>query len=322
MYLRSAVIDNDFMTRTLSRRLLAVAVAVALVLLGMSGVAAARAQRTKACHKTHSCKTGGGTPTGSGTGGTAPAIVVTVEPNPVVETGQSEVHAVIQVEANPAFANDDVTIRSTQLAQSCDEVLYLSLVLPPLPFNTFVQLDNDGNGTVLVEGTDCAPGTDLITADMEVAPYLTAVTTLQVEPPQVTPVGVTAYPGAEVETSDTHTLCCQLVQSPSDVIFTFDVETNPVYAEQPVEIDSKELDASCGLNWTWFTGNGFNEFPGAGPNTGPEPTTTLDNDGNASFDFLGASCAAGTWDVVADVMAGDHPTYTTTVTVDPPAPTI
>jgi hypothetical protein len=58
-------------------------------------------------------------------------------------------------------------------------------------------------------------------------------------------------------------------------------------------------------------------------NTTPPPaTTTLDDDGNAVFIFEGVSCAAGTWDVIADVDAGDHPTYVSTFTVSPPAPTI
>ena len=51
-------------------------------------------------------------------------------------------------------------------------------------------------------------------------------------------------------------------------------------------------------------------------------TGTLDDDGNAVFVFKGASCAAGDSVVTADVDAGTHPTYTTTFTVDAPAPTV
>ena len=53
-----------------------------------------------------------------------------------------------------------------------------------------------------------------------------------------------------------------------------------------------------------------------------DPETTLDDDGNAVFVFWGASCAATTSAVVADVLAGSHPTYTTTFTVLAPQPTI
>jgi hypothetical protein len=55
---------------------------------------------------------------------------------------------------------------------------------------------------------------------------------------------------------------------------------------------------------------------------GAAATGILDDDGNAVFLFFGASCAAGTSDVVADVLAGTHPTYTTTFTIVPPVPTI
>jgi len=59
---------------------------------------------------------------------------------------------------------------------------------------------------------------------------------------------------------------------------------------------------------------------GPGPNTGPSHGI-LDDDGNAAFFFDGASCAAGTWDVIADVRAG--PTHLlTTFTVTAPKPTI
>jgi hypothetical protein len=51
-------------------------------------------------------------------------------------------------------------------------------------------------------------------------------------------------------------------------------------------------------------------------------TTTLDDDGNATFIFKGASCAAGSSQVIADVLAGTHDTFTFDYTIDPPAPTI
>jgi ribosomal protein L31 len=56
------------------------------------------------------------------------------------------------------------------------------------------------------------------------------------------------------------------------------------------------------------------------PNT--TATATIDDDGNAVFVFAGSSCAAGSSQVIVDVLAGIHPTYTTTFTVLPPQPTI
>ena len=57
------------------------------------------------------------------------------------------------------------------------------------PNSISVVLDDDGNVTVVVDGRRLRPGTDLIEADLTVAPFLTALTTLEVEPPAVTPGG-------------------------------------------------------------------------------------------------------------------------------------
>ena len=56
--------------------------------------------------------------------------------------------------------------------------------------------------------------------------------------------------------------------------------------------------------------------------TGGTANTILDDDGNAVFIFGGISCASGPSQVIADVLAGSHPTYVTEFTVEPPAPTI
>ena len=57
-------------------------------------------------------------------------IAVAVSPNPLVETGQSEVHAVVQVEACAAFAGDLVMISSPQLAASCAAGIAFSTLQP------------------------------------------------------------------------------------------------------------------------------------------------------------------------------------------------
>jgi hypothetical protein len=306
-------------------KVVAVAVVVSLPVLGMSGVASAK---VKGCHKTHTCKTGGsgGTTGGSGgTGASTPAMTVQIDPDPVVETNQSDVQAIIQVETSPSYAGDAVSITSSQLFASCAVVFFSTeQTSGPLAYlNTTysqdgpltVTLDDDGNVTVWLAGIDCAPGTDVVEASMAVAPYLTALGTLTAAPPVVTPTGVTGYPTTsgtvttgEVETGDT------TASGNSDVYAVFYVETSPVYAEQTAEISDSQLQDSCGQGFQWYNsaGNGANA----------PVTESLDDDGNAAFVFVGASCAATTSEVIADIEAGSHPTYTTTFTVDAPAPTI
>ena len=129
----------------------------------------------------------------------------------------------------------------------------------------------------------------------------------------------------EVETGDTSS------SGDSNIYAVFYVEENPVYAEQTVEIDSAQLEGRCILGWRWEPGNsaGVGVGPGysgpqnnTGVNTGTRPSTVLDDDGNAVFVFKGTSCASGPSEVIADVLAGTGDTFTTTFTVDPPAPTI
>jgi len=294
------------------------AMVVSLPLLGLSGVASAKA--AKGCHKTHSCKSGGG----SSTGADPAPITVQVDPNPLVETGQSYVLATVQVETSPSFAGDPVDISSSQLQSAC---------LGGAGFFGYTTgatataiLDDDGNATVYLVGYDCAPGTSVVEADLTVAPYLTALSTLDTLPPVVTTPGVTGYPqtsgtvsGGEVETGDTSFLF-----DGSYVYGVFYVETSPVYAEQTVEISSAQLQDRCGTDWSFESFNG-DASEGHGSTILPPITTAtaiLDDDGNAVFLFQGASCAAGSSVVTADVEAGTHPTYTTTFNVLPPQPTI
>lgn len=258
---------------------------------------------------------------GGGQGGQAAPMVVTASPNPLVETGSSLVMAVVQVEANPAFAGDNVVVSSSQLAAVCT-VVYFIAFRGNFEENVILTLDDDGNATVELVGEDCAPGSSLIEADLMVAPFATALTTLQAQPPVVTPGGLTGYPNPEVEVGDTNAVGANDIGN-SDVFAVFYVETSPVYAEQPVEIDSAQLDASCGGGWVWISPDptGLSES-GTGINTGLEAQAVLDDDGNAVFGFWGKSCAAGTAQVIADVEAGTHTTYITSYTVEPPAPTI
>jgi len=309
-------------------RLVALTVVVAMPLLGMAGVASATVGSAKWCaahpsmaKHTVSCPTYKGSGTkGGGTGGSTPNIIVNIDPNPLVETGQSEIHAIIQVETSSSFASDPVFIYSQQLVNSCDpgSVEFFSsasgTLSAPLGSSATVILDDDGNATVEVSGLDCAPGSSTFEADLVLAPYYTATTILVASPPVPTTAGVTGFPNPEVETGDT-TGGPHGPSGLSDVYAVFYVEDSPVYAEQPVEISSAQLQNRCGLGALWSAGNG-----GTGGPTGA--TTTLDDDGNAVFIFEGASCAAGVSTVIADVNSGTHDTYQVNYTISPPVPTI
>jgi len=317
----------------------------------MAGIAAAKSAKpikSINCSKPKNvnkpaCLGGSG---GKGTGAPPPLITIDPEPGavtPLVETGQSEVHTVIQVETSPSYAGDAVNIASTQLSATCGTLTYEDLQIPgggnnanPVTLNVSTTgsissiLDDDGNATVVADGTDCAPGSDTIEADLVSVPFYTALNTITVAPPNVTTAGITGFPqiagvAQEVETGDT------LTSGDSNIYAVFYVETNPVYAEQTVEIDSAQLDSRCIKGWVWEPGNALGvglgvgysgPIFGVGLNTGPEPSTILDDDGNAVFVFKGVSCASGLSVVTADVLAGSHLTYTSTFTVDPPAPTI
>src|SRR5580658_10485130 len=125
-----------------SLRIVAMAVVVSLPLLAVSGVASAKAAR--GCHKTHTCKNGGGGTAGSGTGADPAPITVQIDPNPLVETAESEITAVVQVETSPSFAGDAVTVSSSQLMGSCfGGVDWFALNATVGPDGVTVILDDD-----------------------------------------------------------------------------------------------------------------------------------------------------------------------------------
>jgi hypothetical protein len=213
-----------------------------------------------------------------------------------------------------------VLVSSSQLQAACGGTIYFdslqggSTTAPRTSLDSIsVVLDDDGNATVVVGGQPCAAGLAVIDASLTKAPYLTAITTLDVEPPQITTSGVTGSPNPEVETGNSPT------SGNSDVYAVFTVETSAVYAEQPVEISAPELDSRCGQGWRWEAASGSIITQASGPTTS---VGVLDDDGNATFVFEGASCAAGDSTVIADVLSGTHPTYTSTFTISDPVPTL
>jgi hypothetical protein len=324
----------------------ALALVVGLPLLGLSGVATAAVHGAKAApncvkhpHRA-ACRNASGSGSGTGTGPATPVMTVQIDPNPNIETAQSELLFTVQVETSPSFAGDDVTISSSQLAASCSPLGYGFFAFDETPASSlvFIQvpLDDEGNTTVAFSAQNCAPGTSVVEASLDVAPYYTALGTVTAAPPVVTPTGVFGYPttsgtvtGGEVETGDSGPITDQ-----SDVYAVFYVETDPVYAEQTVEISSSQLQDRCGSEWFLESvgdtvgepegdnGGSFGVGSVLDPKSPTTATSVLDDDGNAAFIFSGASCAAGPSEVIADVDAGTHPTYTTTFTVLAPQPTI
>ena len=315
-------------------RFVALTVVAAMPLVGLAGVASAAAvgsskwcaNHPKLAKSTAACssKSAGGGATG-GTGGAPPNLVVSVSPDPVQEVGASEVNFIVQVEALAIFANQTVTISSQQLALDCVSVAWMSSASGTIsaPIGTGnepsspVTLDNDGNATVEVQGEDCAPGTDLVEADLTKAPYTTVTTQLSLTPPGITtePL-ITAYPNPEVATGDGSTTPAD---APSQVYVNFLVEENPVYAEGTVQVTSEQLTARCGLGTPLWSSTGGSGITSAGATVGT--TAILDDDGNADVTFEGLSCAPGPSLVTADLVGGTHDTFWTTFTISPPAVT-
>jgi len=317
-------------------RLVTLTVVAAMPLVGLAGVASAAnavgsakwcANHPKLAKVTAACsaKTGGGGATG-GTGGAPPNLVVSVSPDPVQEVGTSEADFIVQVEALAIFANQTVTLSSQQLALACTTVTWKSsaggknaisaMIGTGIGPTNPVTLDNDGNATVEVQGENCAPGQDLVEADLTKAPYTTVTTQLTLSPPGTTtePL-ITAYPNPETETGDGGP-----GDAASQVYVNFLIEEAPVYAEGVVDVESPQLTARCGLGTPlWSSTPGDLNLGGTLLTDGVN--AELDNDGNADVTFEGLSCAPGTSLVTADLVGGTGDTFTTNFTISAPAVT-
>ena len=67
----------------------------------------------------------------STTASAAAKLKITVSPNPLVETGQTEVHAVVQVSPAPGFAGKQVLISSPALKSACGGTITFQNLQPP-----------------------------------------------------------------------------------------------------------------------------------------------------------------------------------------------
>jgi hypothetical protein len=244
-----------------------------------------------------------------------PVCGVSASSSSFTETGlapqPSSVAFTITVECAPTFSEQAVEIYTPQLFNACQGGLrWYSATAPTVTGkgDTFtVSLDDDGNATVVVlGGPSCAASSDLIEADLTVAPYTTATTWVQIAPPTDTQPGVWTLPGSEVEDATT-----------SSVATIFYVEFPSVYAEQKVQISDAELYDSCAGGIAWILPNSTTL------EKGKSVTLTLDDNGNAFVVAVaGPSCAPVSTLVEADLVGPSYATLTTQFTVLSPRVTV
>jgi len=299
------------MTSVMERRNLVAGLAILIVgMFALTGTASA--------HLAHHKKAK--SPASEQPGDPPETCVVHALPSSFMDQGEfgaaSSVADIVEVECEEVYAEREVTISANELYSRCDHRLWWTVPYDYSPSsgpNTTVTLDNDGNATaVLFGGPSCAAGESLIAAHLDVAPYSTAVTSFVVMPPRVTEPGVFATPAAKVEG-----------EVYSDVATIVQVEFNPVFAEEPVNINAAQLYSRCRYKPKLL----FVEVSSGGPrvrSSESEETLglTLDNDGNAFVVLLGAqSCAAGPVMIEASLENAPYTTYATTFKVEPPVPT-
>jgi hypothetical protein len=258
-------------------------------------------------------------------------LKITVSPNPLVETGQTEVHAVIQVSAGPGFAGKQVLISAPRLESACGGTITFQNLQPPTgseggsgtmasPTTSVdsikTTLDGDDNAAVAVSGFNCAWGSRKIKAKLLVSSPVSATAVLKTVAPIPTPAGVAGSPGPEIETGNG-----PLASGDRDVYTVFYVETSSIYAGAAVTVSSSALENACAKGWRWeFGPTGATSTNGTGP--GQTPAGTFDGDGNAVFVFMGAGCTPGTYSVFSDLAVPPYTENMTTYTVEPPQPGI
>jgi hypothetical protein len=232
----------------------------------------------------------------------------------------SSIADVIEVECEEVYAEKYVRISANELYSRCDGRLYWrtpyenseSEWVPSSDPSFSVQLDNDGNATaVVIGGPSCAAGESLIAAHLESPPYTTVTTGFTVLPPKPTKPGVYVTPETKIEGEEA-----------SDVATIVQVEFEPVFAEEPVNVNGSQLTSRC-KNWP------HTEAIVMGPEGYPETeqdleegTLYLDNDGNAFAVVIGnSSCASGDTLIEASLENAPYTTYTAHFTIEPPQPT-
>jgi hypothetical protein len=277
------------------------ATALLVPLMGAAGVQAASAARAHVAS------------------GTEEVCIIQASPSSFVETGlgatASSVAFVLNVECRAVFAEQTVQINAPQLNNACHGTLswFSATATGGTAPGTgsgesfTVTLDNNGNAEAVVwGGPSCAASRDLITADLNTAPFTTARTIVTILPPHNTKPGVHAFPVRQVEDSAT-----------SSVAVIFYAEFPSVFSERTVEFHDAQLFDRCAGGITWV---GADEVV---LGTGKSVTTTLDNNGNAFVVALaGPSCASGDTLAQADLVGPPFTTFTTDFVVLSPRVTV
>jgi len=226
---------------------------------------------------------------------------------------------VIQVECNPEIygTKAKLTIEAFQVWTRCERKV--TWFVPNNPLTGYrrvegqkveVELDPDGNATVaLLAGPNCSIGSDnLITVHTQQSPFESFATSFAILVPQVTPKGLFATPGSQVEDAYSSAFAT-IIQA----------ELPAVNGEQTARIGSEELFHRCRLSphLRWIRINGEEVT-----NTSEITGVPLDNDGNGFVIVLGdSSCAAGASLIEGDLEASPFTTLTTEFTVEAPRPT-
>lgn len=285
-------------------RVLSVTVTAAALVLPIMGAASAQAASGARAHMANTPEE---------------ICIVKASPANFVETGlgatASSVAFVVNVGCRPVFAEQTVQINTPQLNNACHGTLswYSATATGGTAPGTgagesfTVTLDNNGNAEAVVwGGPSCAAGTDLITADLNTAPFTTVRTNVTIKPPHNTTPGLHARPNRQVEDSTT-----------SSVAVIFYAEFPSVFSERTVEFSDPQLFDRCTGGITWV---GADEVV---LGTGKSVTTTLDNNGNAFVVALaGPSCASGDTLGQVDLTGPPFTTYTTDFNVLSPRVTV
>jgi hypothetical protein len=266
--------------------------------------------------------------------------VVKTEPGAFMDQGESvlggpnnasSVADIIEVECLEEYAGSKVKVADQELWERCKNAAgehLVSWTVPPATPAEFADtsaeaegtLDNDGNVTFVVWGTNCAKGETLVTADLEAGKHPTVFTTFEVTPPKVTPEGVYVYPAVEApkEAGEGATMDNDINSSNAAIV---EVEFSPEFAEEFVNINDRQLFAKCKLgNKLVWVGPDEEELT-TGPEAGVEKVQ-LDDDGNAFVVLIGGeSCQAGATLVEASLEVAPYTTVHTNLNVLPPEPT-
>jgi hypothetical protein len=121
-----------------------------------------------------------------------------ITPKSQVEDAESSgVVTIAQAEFSRA-SEQRVRIGAGQLFDRCQRGDHLIIIKPSgdpyeqgPELTNAIELDNNGNGFVLLIGSDsCAEGTSLIESDLEESPFTTQTGTFLIEAPRVRPAGV------------------------------------------------------------------------------------------------------------------------------------